>query len=58
MTVPMEYQSTKLKNNENKRFKVYIANFDLKNNNDNQKIIFVVISTAEKSYFTKYCINE
>lgn len=54
----MEYQSTKLKNNENKRFKVYIANFDLKNNNDNQKIIFVVISTTEKSYFTKYCINE
>lgn len=53
-----EYQSTALRTNDKKRFKVYISNFDLKINTTNLKIIFAVISTAQKSKKMKYCINE
>ena len=53
----LEFQSTFVGITDKKRFKSYIANFDLKNNKENRKIIFAVISTAEYSKFTKYKIN-
>lgn len=53
-----EYQSTTLRTNDKKRFKVYISNFDLKINTKNLKIIFAVISTAQKSKMIEYCIND
>ena len=53
----LEFQSTFVGRTDKKRFKSYIANFDLKNNKENRKIIFAVISTAEYSKFAKYKIN-
>ena len=54
----LEFQSTAVRTKDNKRFKAYISNFDLKRNTENKKIIFAVISTAEYSKFVKYKIND
>ena len=54
----LEFQSTFVGTMDKKRFKSYIANFDLKNNDENRKIIFAVISTAENFKFAEYRIND
>ena len=54
----IEFQSTVVKKIDKKRFKVYIANYDLKNNGENLKIIFLVLSTAEYSKTAKHQIND
>lgn len=50
----LEYQSTYLRTKDKKRFTVYISNFDFKNNAENLKIIFAVISTAQESKIIEY----
>lgn len=54
----IEFQSTAVKTKDKKRFRVYMANFDYKRNDDNLKIIFLVVSTAENSKMAKHQINE
>ena len=54
----IEYQSTYVATNEKKRFKVYISNFDYKNNENNLEIIFLVLSTAEYSKMAEHSINK
>ena len=54
----LEYQSTKLKTNDKKRFKVYVSIWDFQRNDDNKKIIFAVISTADNSGMAEYKIND
>ena len=54
----IEYQSTYVAKDDKKRFKVYISNFDYKNNKKNLEIIFLVLSTAEYSKMAKHSINK
>ena len=54
----LEYQSTKLKTDDKKRFKVYVSIWDFQRNDDDKKIIFAVISTAEESGMAEYKIND
>ena len=42
----VEFQSTALRFDNKKRFKLYITFFDYKNNGDNRRIFFAVLSTA------------
>ena len=41
-----------------KKFMLFISEYDLKRNDENRKIVFAVISTAEKSKTAEYKINE
>ena len=54
----IEYQSTKIKTEDKKRFKVYVSVWDLQKNKDDKKIIFAVISTADESGMAEYKIND
>lgn len=54
----IEFQSTVVERDDKKRFKVYLANYDYKNNEENLKIIFLVVSTAEYSKTAKHQIND
>lgn len=54
----LEYQSSKLKIADKKRFKVYVSVYDLQKNKDNKEIIFAVISTVEDTKMEEYCIND
>ena len=54
----MEFESSYVGTQKKKLFKLYVAAYDYKNNDENNKIIFFVISTKEKSKMASYKIND
>lgn len=54
----LEYQSKKIETKDKKRFKVYVSVWDFQKNDDDKKIIFAVISAAEKSGMAEYKVND
>lgn len=54
----VEFESSHVGTKKKKLFKLYISAFDYKNNLDNDKIIFFVISTKEKSKTASYELND
>ena len=54
----VEFQSTELRFDYKKRFKLYITFFDYKNNKDNRKILFAVLPTAQHSQTVKELMND
>jgi len=54
----MEFESSHVGLKKKKLFKLYIASYDYKNNDENDSIIFFVVSTKEKSKMAEYSIND
>ena len=54
----IEFESSHVGTKKKKLFKLYIASYDYKKNEDNNQIIFLVISTKEKSKMAEYSIND
>ena len=56
--IMIEFESSHVGTKKKKLFKLYIASYDYKKNEDNNQIIFLVISTKEKSKMAEYSIND
>ena len=56
--IMIEFESSRITTKKKKLFKLYIASYDYKKNDDDNKIIFLVISTKEKSKMSEYSIND
>ena len=56
--IMIEFESSHVTTKKKKLFKLYIASYDYKKNDDNDQIIFLVISTKEKSKMAEYSIND
>ena len=56
--IMIEFESSHVTTKKKKLFKLYIASYDYKKNDDNNQIIFLVISTKEKSKMAEYSIND
>ena len=54
----MEFESSHVGTKKKKLFKLYIASYDYKNNDENNKIVFFVVSTKENSKIASYSIND
>ena len=54
----MEFESSHVGLKKKKLFKLYISAYDYKNNDENDNIIFFVVSTKEKSKMAEYNIND
>ena len=54
----MEFESSHVGLKKKKLFKLYISAYDYKNNEDNNDIVFFVVSTKEKSKMAEYRIND
>lgn len=54
----IEFESSHIGLLKKKLFKLYIAAYDYKNNDENNDIIFLVISSKEKSKMGTYSINK
>lgn len=54
----MEFESSHVGTKKKKLFKLYIASYDYKNNDDNNKIVFLVLSTKESSKMANYSVND
>lgn len=54
----LEFESFRVGVRKKKLFKLYISAYDYKNNDENNQIIFFVVSTKEKSKMAKYSIND
>ena len=56
--IMIEFESSHVGTKKKKLFKLYISSYDYKKNDDNNQIIFLVISTKEKSKMAEYSIND
>ena len=54
----IEFESSYVGTEKKKLFKLYVASYDYKNNAENDKIIFLVISTKENSKLAEYKVND
>lgn len=54
----IEFESHYVGTRKKKLFKLYISAFDYKNNDENNRIVFFVISTKENSKMAEYNIND
>lgn len=54
----IEFESSYVGTKKKKLFKLYISAYDYKKNDENNKIIFLVISTKEKSKMAEYWTND
>ena len=54
----IEFESSYVGRKKKKLFKLYVAAFDYKNNEDDNEIIFFVVSTKEKSKMANYRLND
>lgn len=54
----IEFESSHVGTTKKKLFKLYVSAYDYKHNDDNDKIIFLVISTKENSKFVEYKVND
>ena len=56
--IMIEFESSRITTKKKKLFKLYIASYDYKKNDEDNQIIFLVISTKEKSKMAEYSIND
>lgn len=54
----IEFESFHVGTKKKKLFKLYVASYDYKKNDDNDKIVFLVISTKENSKLAEYNLND
>lgn len=54
----IEFESSFVGTKKKKLFKLYISAYDFKNNDENNQIIFFVVSTKEKTKMAQYSIND
>ena len=54
----IEFESSYVGRKKKKLFKLYVAAFDYKNNEEDNEIIFFVVSTKEKSKMANYRLND
>lgn len=54
----VEFESSHVGIKKKKLFKLYVSSFDYNNNDDNDRIIFFVVSTKENSKMASYSIND
>lgn len=54
----IEFESHHVTTKKKKLFKLYVSTFDFKKNDKNNQIIFLVISTIEKSKMAEYNLND
>ncbi|WP_458404400.1 hypothetical protein [Methanobrevibacter sp.] len=53
----LEFESSHVGTKKKKLFKLYISAYDFKNNDEDNQIVFFVVSTKEKSKMASYSIN-